>query len=71
MTKLLEGYYKASDHFYKILKVCVSFCFLSVREESLCIQIDGDNCAASSGGGREYPCRIEYGDFGKANFVNQ
>ena len=36
--------------------------------ESLCIQIDGDNCAASSGGGREYPCRIEYGDFGE-NFA--
>ena len=64
MSKLIPGYYKATNHFFKIAKVKVKL--------KGCIHLqsqsgDAGNWTASDGGGNEYPLRVKYGDFGKEN----
>ena len=64
MSKLLEGYYEASDSFYRIFKVYFKFLKTILLVFLFYQNIDG-KVAASDAAGNEYPMKIEYGDFGK------
>ena len=62
MSELLEGYYKASDTFYKILQVC----FIDINFYYFCsIQNENGAFRASDASGTEFSVQVEYGDFGK------
>ena len=64
MTTLLEGHYKAVDHFYTIVEVSIytSRAFLTCQLEN-----KAGECRAADAGGEEFPLRVEYGHFGQAD----
>ena len=64
MSKLLEGYYKATDTFYQILRVghCSEYSVKSFWYR----QNENGKFTALDAIDSEYPMRVEYGDFGEA-----
>ena len=65
MSELLAGYYKAEDHFYKIVKVC---CLWESEDQgnhhTTVPQISDRECQAGDGAGTFFPLTVQYGDFG-------
>ena len=66
MSKLLDGYYKCENHFYKILKVLLLLLIYLFMYLYL-IQVEGGKSECDDGSGIKYPMKIKYGDFGESN----
>ena len=65
MAKLREGFYKAVNNFYGLLKVISN---VTVRDDNLIIfsiKVENGKITIRDGMGNEYEMTIEYGEFGK------
>ena len=65
MSKLLEGYYKAKDTFYSILRVSSTYKLTEKNKKFL--KNENGKFTAMDAIDSEYPMKVEYGDFGEAS----
>ena len=65
MSELLVGYYKAEDHFYKIVKVCWPWESEDQGNQlTISSKVLEGECQAGDGAGTFFPLTAQYGDFG-------